>query len=45
MRDVRNTAVEIAIAATRKLIAECLPAERAAGLVNAAIKDLPNRLH
>jgi len=45
MREVRNKAVEIAIAATGKLIAETLPAEKANELIDAAIKDLPNRLH
>jgi F-type H+-transporting ATPase subunit b len=45
MREVRNKAVEIAIGATRKLIAETMPADKAAELVEAAIKDLPNRLH
>jgi F-type H+-transporting ATPase subunit b len=45
MRDVRNAAVDIAIEAARKLIAETLPAEKAGQLVDAAIKDLPNRLH
>ena len=45
MREVRNKAIDIAIGATRKLIAETLPADKAAELVDAAIKDLPNRLH
>jgi F-type H+-transporting ATPase subunit b len=45
MREVRNKAVEIAIAATGKLIAETLPADKANELIDAAIKDLPNRLH
>jgi F-type H+-transporting ATPase subunit b len=45
VRDVRNTAVDIALAATRQLIVESLPPERAAELVDAAIKDLPNLLH
>jgi F-type H+-transporting ATPase subunit b len=45
MREVRNKAVDIAINATRKLIAENLPADKAAELVDAAIKDLPNKLH
>lgn len=44
-REVRNKAVEIAIAATGTLIAETLPAEKANELIDAAIKDLPNRLH
>ncbi len=45
MREVRNTAVDIAVNATRTLIAENLPADKAAALVDAAIKDLPGRLH
>ena len=45
LREVRNTAVDIAVAATRKLIADNLPADKAAALVDAAIKDLPTRLH
>ena len=45
MREVRNKAVEIAVAATGKLIADTLPADKANELVDAAIKDLPNRLH
>lgn len=45
MREVRNKAVEIAVAATGKLIAETLPADKANELIDAAIKDLPGRLH
>ena len=45
LREVRNAAVDMAIAAARKLIAENLPAEAAAAMIDAAIKDLPNRLH
>jgi F-type H+-transporting ATPase subunit b len=44
-RDVRSAAVDIAIAATRQLIRESLPADRAGQLIDAAIKDLPERLH
>ena len=44
-REVRNTAVDIAMAATRKLIAETLSAQASAALIESAIKDLPNRLH
>ena len=45
MREVRNKAVEIAVAATGKLIADTMPADKANELIDAAIKDLPNRLH
>jgi F-type H+-transporting ATPase subunit b len=44
-REVRNKAIEIAMDATRTLIAENLPKDKAAELLDAAIKDLPNRLH
>jgi F-type H+-transporting ATPase subunit b len=44
-REVRNKAVEIAIAATGKLIAETLSAGKAAELIDVTIKDLPNLLH
>jgi F-type H+-transporting ATPase subunit b len=45
LRDVRNAAIDIAIAATRKLVVESLPADRAAALIDTAIKDLPARLN
>lgn len=45
LREVRNTAVDIAINATRALIAQSLPAAQAATLIDKAIEDLPNRLH
>ena len=41
---VFNT-VEEAVAATGKLIADTLSADKANELIDAAIKDLPNRLH
>ena len=44
-REVRNKAVEIAMEATGKLIAETLPKDKAAELIDAAIKELPERLH
>jgi F-type H+-transporting ATPase subunit b len=44
-REVRNKAVDIAMQATRSLIAETLPKDKAAELIDAAIKDLPNLLH
>jgi len=44
VRDVRNTAIDIAVDATRRLIGESLPAQRAGALIDAAIRDLPNRL-
>jgi F-type H+-transporting ATPase subunit b len=45
LREVRNKAVDIAIDATRKLIAENMSSKQASALVDQAIKDLPNRLH
>lgn len=44
-REVRNKAVEIAMEATKALIAETLPKDKAAELIDAAIKDLPGKLH
>lgn len=43
--EVRAVAVEIAIAATRQLLQDNLDAERGARLIDAAISDLPRRLH
>ena len=45
VREVRNKAVDIAIAAARRLISETLPADQAAALIDAAIRDLPGQLH
>jgi F-type H+-transporting ATPase subunit b len=45
LREVRNTAIDIAVAAARRLLAENLPAEKAAELIDAAIKDLPTKFH
>ncbi len=43
--DVRAAAVDVAVRATRKLLAETLDAEGHAALVDAAIADLDKRLH
>jgi len=45
LREVRNVAVDIAVNATRTLIAKTLPAAQASALIDQAIQDLPNRLH
>lgn len=45
VEDVRNAAVDVALAATRELIEKNLDAEKAKALVEAAIKDLPKHLH
>lgn len=45
LREVRNAAIDIAVNATRALIAKSLPASRASALVDKVIEDLPNRLH
>ena len=42
---VRNTAVDVAIAATRRLLADKLNATTASGLVDNAIAELPQKLH
>lgn len=45
LQAVRNTAVDVAISATRKLLADKLDAAGAAGLVDQAIAELPQKLH
>lgn len=45
VREVRNLTVDIAMAATRKVIAESLSAKQAGVLVDQAIKQLPGKLH
>jgi len=44
-KDVRDAAVDVALAATRKLIAEGLSQDRAAALIDEAVKNLPKQLH
>jgi F-type H+-transporting ATPase subunit b len=43
--EVRREAVEIATAATRRLMAQALTDERATALVDASIKELDRKLH
>lgn len=43
--DVRNLAVDIAIAATRQILIEKLDEAKAAELVDRAIKEIPGKLH
>lgn len=43
--EVRNMAVDVAVAATRKLLAEKMEPAKAAQLVDAAIRELPGKLH
>ena len=43
--EVRNQAVDLAMAASRRLLVDNLDEERAARLVDEAIKDLSDRLH
>jgi len=43
--EVRALSVELALAATRRLVRDNLDAKRAAGLVDQAIAELPQRLH
>lgn len=45
LKEVRNLAVDIAMAASRKLIAESINAKQASALVDQAIKELPGKLH
>ncbi len=42
---VRNQAVDLALAASRRLLRDNLDEARAARLVDEAIKDLPDKLH
>jgi F-type H+-transporting ATPase subunit b len=44
-KDVRNAAVEAAVAAARDVIAKNLSGDRAAALVDDSIRDLRRRLH
>jgi len=43
--EVRNTAIDLAVSATRKLLEDRLDEKKAAGLVDQAIKELPGKLH
>ena len=45
LAEVRNAAVDAAIAASRKLIASEFDAKKAQGLIDAAIEELPQKLH
>lgn len=45
LAEVRNMAVDIAVAATRKLISDNMSAQQSALLVDQAINDLPSKLH
>ena len=45
VREVRNMAVDVAMAATRKVLAESLSAQQANALVDQAITQLPGTLH
>ncbi|MBI5164616.1 MAG: F0F1 ATP synthase subunit B [Magnetospirillum sp.] len=45
LRDVRNVAVDVAIAAARQVLAETITADQAAKMVDGAITDLSGKLH
>ena len=45
MQDVRAQAVDIAMAATAKLLSENVDPQRDQAMVNQAIKDLGQKLH
>ncbi|MBL6946339.1 MAG: F0F1 ATP synthase subunit B [Rhodospirillales bacterium] len=42
---VRSLAVDVALEATRRVLTDNLPEDKADGLVDAAIKELPEKLH
>jgi len=45
LAEVRNTAVDVALAAVRRIMAEDLDAQRKEKLIDDAIAELPQRLH
>lgn len=45
VEDVRNAAIDIALAATRELIEKTVDQDKANALIDESIKDLPKRLH
>ncbi len=45
LQQVREIAVDVAVAAARKLIADKLDDDRRSTLVDAAITELPDKLH
>lgn len=45
LQEVRGHAVEVALAATGKLLAANLDGERSQALIDSAIRDLPGKLH
>ena len=45
LAEVRNTAVDVAVAAVRRIMAEDLDAARKGKLIDDAIAELPQRLH
>jgi F-type H+-transporting ATPase subunit b len=45
LRDVRNQAVDIAMAAARQIVAAQVQGQQGADLIEAAIKELPAKLH
>ena len=44
LKEIRNTAVDIAVAATRRLLTDQMEADKANSLIDDSIRDLPNRL-
>ena len=44
LKEIRNTAVDMAVAATERLLSDQLDADKASNLIDDSIKDLPNRL-
>ncbi len=43
--EVRSTAVDVAVEATRRLLADTVTGKRADALIDRAVKDLPDKLH
>jgi len=45
LQEVRELTVDVALAATRKVLGDSLQGDKADALVDAAIKELPDKLH
>ncbi len=45
IEEIRATAVDVAMEATRRILASDLPKKKAGAMIDEAIKDLPDKLH
>ena len=45
VEEVRNTAVDVAVEATRRLLTDTVTGKKADALIDRAVKDLPDKLH